>query len=508
MGGESPDPAFAMPLIGPAESSPYRGGRSGFGGSPAARTPGGVASSGEVSALLGAPVGPKLARTLGMTDVYCMIVCVLVNSVFISPVIVQQGSLLSALVILGIAGAITLACVVVYTELAAFLPSAGGDYEYIRVAFGSRPAFAYAWTMLVFLQSCTTALEALAFSSLMYCDMMPSLRHHDGECTTSEGVAIHDYRVKGIAIVAVLAATAFNCLDVRRVAGAQRLFALMKFAVVALVFGACVRYAWGAPDRLRASLRFDWSVFRFQNLHHVITALLWSVDGFNSIVCLSEEMRHPKVQMGRALFYGVITILAMYALLVVSYFCVLDPAIVVQRGKGVAMQAMAVAAGERWGAAISVLVALSALATINGYIMTGGRWLYAAARNGHFPRVLTSLGARSRAPYAAVIVQGVWPAACLAFQGPSFDDLLSFFGINAWLFYFVVAMAFLKFQATVDNQTWTRRRTASLAAAGVVLVCCAIMLLLSVYNSPFITLLSFTFLLSSIPAQHMLSHAD
>ncbi len=62
----------------------------------------------------------------------------------------QVGSLVSALIIFGVAGLATCCAVAVYIELSTFLPSAGGDYEYIRVAFGNMSGFTYAWMMCVY----------------------------------------------------------------------------------------------------------------------------------------------------------------------------------------------------------------------------------------------------------------------------------------------------------------------------------------------------------------------
>ena len=107
--------------------------------------------------------GPrKLRASLGFWDVYSLTITILLNGIFISHEIMQVGSLLSALILFAVASFVTLCCVAVYLELSTFLPSAGGDYEYIRVAFGNMPGFTYAWMMYIFLQTCTGPVHSPA----------------------------------------------------------------------------------------------------------------------------------------------------------------------------------------------------------------------------------------------------------------------------------------------------------------------------------------------------------
>lgn len=103
-------------------------------------------------------------------------------------------------------------------------------------------------------------------------------------------------------------------------------------------------------------------------------------------------------------------------------------------------------------------------------------------------------------------MKGLWPCICLLFKGPSFDDLLAFFGQNSWYFYAMVGCAYLQFQWTLHSQIWTRKRVLTSACAVVVVLASLIMTAISLYDSPFMTIFSFCFMLSSIPVYHLMEY--
>ena len=95
--------------------------------------------------------------------------------------------------------------------------------------------------------------------------------------------------------------------------------------------------------------------------------------------------------------------------------------------------------------------------------------------------------------------QGIWPAICLLFTGPSFDDLLALFGQSSWYFYAMIACSYLKFQWTLHSQIWTRKRILTSGCALVVFTSSLVMMSISFYEKPLVTILSLCFVLSSIP---------
>lgn len=348
--------------------------------------------------------GPrKLRASLGFWDVYSLTITILLNGIFISHEIMQVGSLLSALILFALASFVTLCCVAVYLELSTFLPSAGGDYEYIRVAFGNMPGFTYAWMMYIFLQTCTTCMQALTFSTHISCKLWPDLKHEEA-CVPVEGQTINSIKIKALAIIGILCIVWLNCCSARTVSRVARCFAAMKGAMVAFVFALSVRYAVQHGQIIRENIRPDWSRASVQQVNSIVTSLLWSVNGFNSVVCLSEEVVNPRKNVRGGLFYGMLTILLAYLALVVSYFCVLSPADQ-GNGRGVAADVVRLAAGPRYESVFTVFIALSTLACLNGGIATGGRWLFAVARNRQMPSFIALLGKKTSAPYAAVIMQ-------------------------------------------------------------------------------------------------------
>ena len=331
----------------------------------------GYAFDNELHDLIDNPSPRKLKSSLGFWDVYSMTITILLNAIFIYHGVMEVGSLISALILFGVAGFVTCCCVAVYIELSTFLPSAGGDYEYIRVAFGNMPGFTYAWMMYIFLQTCTTAMQGLTFSTHVSCKVFPDLEDKQA-CVPNQGHAIDSIKIRALAISGILLIVWLNCCSIKVVSRVQKVFAAMKGAMVAFIFVVSVNYAVHNPLVIRENIKADWSKLSIRQLNNIVISLLWSVNGFNSIVCLSEEVVSPRKNMRGGLFYGMLSIMGAYTVLLVSYFCVLDPKRIDLR-TGVAAAVVRTTMGERSESVFSVLVALSTLACLNAGIATGTR---------------------------------------------------------------------------------------------------------------------------------------
>ena len=334
-----------------------------------------------------------------------MVITILLNCIFINHEIMQIGSLVSALVLFSIAAVVTCCCVAVYIELSTFLPSAGGDYEYIRVAFGNMSGFTYAWMMYIFLQACTTAMQALTFSTHISCKLFPELKEKENSpCIPAHGKSINSIRIKGIAIAGILLSTWLNCNSIKFVSRVQNLLALIKGAMVVFILAISLSYAVEHSEIVKENSKPDWNKTNIQQMNVIVTSLLWSVNGFNSVVCLSEEVLNPRKNMRGGLFYGMLSVLFAYGALIVSYFCVLDPKNLDTK-MGIAAQVVTVTMGKHWEFVFTIFISISTLACLNGGIATGGRWLYAVARNNQMPSFVARLGRKTHAPYAAVLMQ-------------------------------------------------------------------------------------------------------
>ena len=315
---------------------------------------------------------PLLQSSLGFSDVYSFTITILLNAIFINHAVLEIGSLVSALILFACAGLVTGCAVALYMELSTFLPSAGGDYEYIRVAFGNMSGFTYAWMMFFFLQSCTTAMQALTFSTHVSCKLFPQITEGSGvsPCERIEGHTISNMKVKAIAIGGILLIVWLNFSTVKVVSRVQSYFALIKGAMVAFVLAISVRYAIQNPKVLTENAEANWKKTNIQSFDKIVTSLLWNVNGFNSVVCLSEEVVNPRKNLRGGLFYGMLTIFFAYLALVVSYYCVLDPNNLDYK-TGTAAEVVRKTMGKHWESVFTVFVAISTLSSLNAGIATG-----------------------------------------------------------------------------------------------------------------------------------------
>src|SRR5262252_10076889 len=160
---------------------------------------------------------PALDRKLGLADVTLIVMGGIIGSgIFVNPSVVaaRAGTAAGALGAWALGGAIALAGAFVYAELGARRPEAGGQYAYLREAFHPGLAFAYAWALLLLIQTGGMAASAMTFARYA---------RELGHVPLSEGV---------LSALVLAALTVVNALGVRAGAGVQNVLMLMKIAAI------------------------------------------------------------------------------------------------------------------------------------------------------------------------------------------------------------------------------------------------------------------------------------
>ncbi len=360
-----------------------------------------------------------LRRSLGLRDAASLVVGTIIGTgVFLkaAPMARAVGSPLAVLVALGAAGMLSFGGALAYAELGAMFPRAGGEYVYLREAWGGRIAFLYGWTR--FWIGTPGSIAAYAAGATIFAGGL---------------FPIHGATERAIAACAlILGFTAVNCLTVAFGGRVQSIMTGLKIAIVAglalmVIFGA--NGDWG---RLGAGTS-DWTPAAFGA---AMVAGLWSTDGWNNLPMAAGEVRDPGRVIPRALVMGMLLVLGLYALVNVAYFYAL-PLDVIQASGGDDKSVAALAAGTVLGGAgvrvMSAAFVLSALGAMNGSILTSARVPYAMARDGVFFRGLAQVSTRTAVPVRSLLVQGAW--ACVLASSGSFDQLTDLVIFASWVFY-------------------------------------------------------------------------
>jgi amino acid transporter len=368
---------------------------------------------------------PSPSTQLGLWDAVSIIVGIVIGTaIFRSPTTIFQNVPGAATALaLWVAGGVVSWCgAVCYAELATTYPRDGGDYEYLSRAFGRWCGFLFAWAQLTVIISGNIAVMAYAFVDY------------------GSAIWLH-WREHAVwyAIAPIIALTAVNLAGV--VAGKlmQNLLSILKVAGLAAIVAAGLLA--GAKPRLELAADGIATPVETGNIGLALVFVLYAYGGWIHAGYVAAEVRDQRRNMPRALILGIAAITLIYFAVNAAYLVVLG----FEGARETATPAADVMqqAVGRWGsAAVSILVMLSALAAINGMILTGAR-VYAVWGE-DFPQLrwLSTWGRRG-APIAAILVQSSVALALILLVGTStgragFDAALAAAGIAGlpWEKYF------------------------------------------------------------------------
>jgi len=345
-----------------------------------------------------------LRRRLGTLDVALLTAGIIIGAGIFSTPGVVASHLTSPAWILGawvLGGAIALAGALIYAELGAATPRAGGDYVYLGEAFGPMPAFLYGW--LFFTISGTGSIAAVAVAAGEYAhELRPSL----------PGTAVSAGLLVGLTLI--------NIAGLRTGALVQNLLTGVK--LLALVVVAVLAWTAGgdaSPVDAAARLAGDAPVApEYGPLWGLALALVpvsFTFLGWNAAGYVGGEVREPRRTLPRGLLLGTGAVTVVYLLLNASFLHALGPS-AMAGDVSVASSACRGALGPRALTVITALVLVSIIGGLNGQILAHARVLFAMARGGHFLGIFGRVHERSRVPGAALLLQGAW-ALGLLFTG-------------------------------------------------------------------------------------------
>jgi APA family basic amino acid/polyamine antiporter len=381
----------------------------------------------------------QLIRGLTLIDTISLVVGTIIGTgIFLKTAIMSQnvgtpGLVLAAWVA---AGVLSLAGALTYAELGVLLPKAGGEYVYLRKAYGDAPAFFYGWMRFVIGSPGSIASLAAGFAIFF-----TSFFNMSEPWVTREINLFGNsmpWKFGPAQIVAVVITLIFAAINCAGVAFGGRVQSVLTFAKVlgisAIVIGVFLftpSVEWGVvPAELRTM-----NLTGVQAFGAAMLAALWAYDGWNNMPMAAGEVKNPGRNIPIALVGGMIIILIIYCTTNLAYFHALpvDEIAASTSAKPVATRAVETFLGPIGAKFVTVAIMLSILGALNGSTLTGARVPYAMARDGLFFPRMANLNARARVPAFSLFVQGVI-ASILALLG-TFDQLTNYVVFASWIFY-------------------------------------------------------------------------
>ncbi len=376
-----------------------------------------------------------LRRDLRAPDAIALVVGTIIGTgIFLKTTTMAMlvGTPLLVLAAWAVAGVLSLLGALVYAELAELLPESGGEYVYVRTAYGSLPAFLYGWQRFWIGSPGSIAAYAV------------------GSATFLSGVL--PLTAFGRGAVAVSFITAFSLLNCLAVSVGGRAQTILTGLKAFLVLGLSVAVLCFARDGSVAHLaEGSAGAGGIGAFGLAVLAALWAFDGWNNLPMAAGEVRDPARNVPLSLLLGVGLVFGLYALANLAYFYALPLTAILGASSRVNPGAPAVAtlaAQTVFGAAgasfLAIAMVISAIGAMNGSILTGARVPFAMARDGRFPAFLARVAPNAQVPARAVLVQGAW-ACALALTG-TFDQLTDWVVFASWIFYALCGFALIVFR--------------------------------------------------------------
>ncbi|HXS93064.1 MAG TPA: amino acid permease [Candidatus Limnocylindrales bacterium] len=380
----------------------------------------------------------ELKRVLGPWAAASIVVGTVIGSgIFLVPktMISRVGSVPMVFVVWVVGGLLSLAGALSYAELAAAIPEAGGEYAYLREAYGPLWGFIYSWTQMWVAKSGSIATLATGFflyltnffaplDTVFYSIPLP-IGPHGGPLDIRYGQLL--------AIVLILLLAWLNYFGVKIGGNVQVAVTVLKVALIAaiIVAGLLFGHTHAASPSAIGPLTFSGFIA-------ALVAALWGYDGWNNVSMVSSEVVRPQKNLPLALIAGTTGVIVIYLFANAAYFHVLTAG-EVAGGTRVAADMMAKILGGAGANAVSLAAMISIFAALNGSILSGARVPYAAARQGLFFRVAAKVNPEHHTPQGSIVLLTAW-SSLLVLSG-RYDDLFNLVIFASWILYGMTAAA-------------------------------------------------------------------
>jgi basic amino acid/polyamine antiporter, APA family len=372
-----------------------------------------------------APHAPTLVRGLSLLDS----VMLMVGGIIGSGIFLTAGQIATAvhkpLYFLGVwfvGGLISLLACFAFAEMAAMYPEAGGQYIYLREAYGEFPAFLYGWMVFTVGQSGTIAALAVGFAEY-FGAILPFASAHKPVAIFLGWTLTRGHLV---ATAAIILLTIINILGLKRGSALVNAATWAKFAAIGIFVLLGLAIGKGSWANYSVSLPLDQPA----SLAHVISgfgvaliAVFWAYDGWVYVTWVSGEIKNPQRVLPRALLLGILLVGLIYMSVSVVYLYAL-PITQVANETTIAQSAAVALFSSNAAKWLGATIALSCFGAASSAILCSARVTYAMARDGAFFHAMGRVHPRYRTPAFSLVLIGAW-SIVLALNG-SYDQLYTY----------------------------------------------------------------------------------
>lgn len=375
-----------------------------------------------------------LRRALGVWSAVAIVVGTVIGSgILLVPktMILNVGTPGMTFFVWVFGGLLSLAGALTYAELAAAMPEAGGEYVYLREAYGPFWGFVYGWTQMWVAKSGSIATLATGFF-LYLANFHPEL---EGVLYTvplpigAHGAPLEIRYGQIMAMAVILFLGLVNYLGVKVGGDVQVVVTVIKVALIIAVIVIGLSAASGSTANYSTSVP---AVGGITGFFAALVAALWAYDGWNNVSMVSSEIHNPQRNLPLALIAGTLLVMCLYILTNLAYFYVLSSSDVAASDR-VPAEMMRRLFGPGAANIVSIGAMISIFAALNGSILTGSRVPYAMARDRRFFASVSRVHPKFRTPSVSILLLSVW-SALLVLSG-QYDQLFNYVIFASWILY-------------------------------------------------------------------------
>lgn len=425
----------------------------------------------------------ELRRDLGPWAAACVVVGTVIGSgIFLVPktMTVETGSPGMVLAVWIFGGLLTMAGALTYAEMAAMMPEAGGEYVYLKRAYGPFWGFLYGWTQMWVAKSSSIATLGTGFF-LYLANFNPALEGVLFRIPLPIGPGGGQLEIQYgqvLAIGVILGLAVINYFGVKIGGGVQIATTIAKVGLIVMVILIGLFGGSAEPSNFVTSVPSRGGLAGFIA---ALVAALWAYDGWNNLNMVAGEVKNPQRNLPRALIYGTALVMAIYLLTNIAYFAVL-PAAEVAAHDRVASEMMRRILGAPGASAVAIAAMISMFAALNGSILSGSRVPYALAHDGLFFKAFSRVNEKHHTPGFSILALSTW--SCVLILSGRYDQLLTMVIFPSWILYGMAAAAVVVLRKKMPDAP-RPYRTLGYPAVPVLFVLVAVLLLsVTLVNAP------------------------
>lgn len=382
---------------------------------------------------------PKLLARLNLFDATLLVIGSVIGSgIFLTSGIIAQ-SLPSpewVLFVWFFGAVLSLFGGLTFAELGAMIPEAGGQYIYLREAYGPLAGFMYGWTAFLITQTGGIAALAVGFAEY-FAYFVPALSL-DNYLIDMGLLKISSGQILAVLSIGIL--TLVNYFGIRSGSFVQNIFTIFKLIAIGIfvIAGLSLAMSSGETTATGTMPLMPSGSSLLAAIGVSLIAVLWTFDGWYSVNSVASEIKNVKRNLPLSLFIGISLIGIIYLLVNLFYVTTLpmgEMAGVVRIGE----KAISFAFGSTAGTLMAGLILVSILGCLSATIIYSPRIFYAMANDGLFFEKFAHVHPRYHTPSIAIIWQGIF-AAGLCLTG-SYEQLFTYVVFAVLLFFVGVVVA-------------------------------------------------------------------